>query len=208
MVTVSALAATVCASSYDSAFLGLRGSLDGGQIGSDTTGHYYPASIQSKHRVSHYDVPSSGHVSPTTVDVPANVLPVNFIFRSASSLINVGAKHEGAKGTYKETYSQDEPHQLVHTVSKPIIQEVREIISPYRKITQTVEPVREEIKTHVARGVGHFTGFDNSIGSGGGGVGVGGAGGTIAQAGLLDSYGGIAGGSLGDLDLGKRKSFY
>ena len=115
-------------------------------------GHIVPAAVISHHDIKHYDVPSTGHIYPTTIDVPANVLPVNFIFRSASSMINVKQKHEGAPGSFKETHSQDEPHVLKHTVTKPIIQEVREIISPFRRIQQTVEPVREEIQTLVARG--------------------------------------------------------
>lgn len=121
-------------------------------------GHVVPAAVLSHHNVKYYNVPSHGYVKPTTIDVPPNYIPVNFIFRSASSLINVDQKHIGAKGDYKESYSKDEPHVLKHTVTKPIIQEVHEIISPYRKVVQTVEPVKEEIKTLVARGYdkGHY----------------------------------------------------
>lgn len=80
-------------------------------------------------------------MSPIHVDVPANVLPVNFIFRvinfihfikfikiltnkfqSSSSHINVASKHEGAAGSFKETHSQDEPHVLKHTVTKVCIE--------------------------------------------------------------------------------------
>lgn len=46
----------------------------------------------------------------------------------------------------------DEPHVLKHLVTKPIYQEVQEIISPHRRIVQKVEPVKEEIQTIVARG--------------------------------------------------------
>ena len=128
------------------------GGYSGGHGGGYGGGHVVPAAVISHHNIKHYDVPSSGHIYPTTIDVPANVIPINFIFRSASSLINVQHKHQGAAGSYKETHSQDEPHILKHTVTKPIIQEVREVISPFRRITQTVEPVREEINTLVARG--------------------------------------------------------
>jgi len=38
---------------------------------------------------------------------------------------------------------------MKHTVTKPIFQEVREVITPYRKITQEVQPVQEEIRTIV-----------------------------------------------------------
>ena len=151
--------------------IGLTGGLGGIGYGGGYGGHAVPAAVISHHKVHHYDVPSVGHIIPTTIDVPANILPVNFIFRSASSLVNVAHKHEGAKGSYKETYSQDEPHVLKHTVTKPIIQEVKEIISPFRRIVQKVEPVREEIQTLVARGVGHGYGIGGGYG---GGIGLGG----------------------------------
>ena len=50
-------------------------------------------------------------------------------------------------------------------MKKPIYQEVREVISPYRKITQEIKPVQEEIMTIVAR--------DQSGKSYGGGAGAG-----------------------------------
>lgn len=39
-----------------------------------------PAAIQSNHHVSFYEVPSTGAIQPVTIDVPANILPVNFHF--------------------------------------------------------------------------------------------------------------------------------
>ena len=71
---------------------GLAGGLGAG-IGYG--GHAVPAAVISHHNVQHYDVPSTGYIHPTTIDVPANYLPVNFIFRSASSHINVQHQHEG-----------------------------------------------------------------------------------------------------------------
>ncbi|KAF7495986.1 hypothetical protein SSS_09610 [Sarcoptes scabiei] len=127
----------------------------GGRSSHGGYGYVVPAAVLSHHNIKYYDVPSKGYIKPTTIDVPPNYIPVHFIFRSASSLVNVEQKHMGAKGDYKESYSKDEPHFLKHTVTKPIIQEVHEIISPYRKVVQTVEPVKEEIKTLVARGYGH-----------------------------------------------------
>lgn len=67
-------------------------------------GAIVPAAILSQHNVHFVDVHKEGqYILPTTVDVPANIMPVNFIFRSASSLINVAHVHEGAKGSFKET---------------------------------------------------------------------------------------------------------
>lgn len=104
-----------------------------------------PAAIQSHHSVQYYDVPSTGYIQPTTIEVGANSVPLNILFRSASSHLNVQQYHEGARGDsqvchfiviyhknksktnvsfLQETYSQDEPHYLKHTVKKPIYQEV------------------------------------------------------------------------------------
>ena len=146
-------------------------------LGGGMYGHSVPAAVISNHHVKYYDVPSSGYVKPTTIDVPPNYIPINFVFRSASSHVNVQQKHISAPGSYKQSHSYDEPHKLVHTVTKPIIQEVREVISPYRKVVQTIEPVHEEIKTVVARGYG---GYGGGMGGGfGGGIngGMGGGGG-------------------------------
>ena len=63
-------------------------------------------------------------------------------------------------------------------MKKPIIQEVHEVITPFRKITQEIQPVQEEIQTIVARG----TGGGLQVGGGGGGLGLGG--------GLGGGYGG------------------
>ena len=188
--------------------LGFGGGLGGGYGGGYGHGAVVPAAVISHHNIKHFDVPSSGHIYPTTIDVPANVLPVNFVFRSASSLVNVQHKHEGAAGSFKETHSQDEPHVLKHTVTKPIIQEVTEVISPFRRIQQTVEPVREEIQTLVARGVGATQGAAlgaglavNGGGAGlGGGAGFGGAG--FGGAGLGGGFGGAGFGGAGFGGLG------
>src|SRR6218665_2775894 len=185
------------AGGYGGGFGGYGGGF-GGYGGGGYGGHgaVVPAAVISHHNIKHYDVPSSGHIYPTTVDVPANILPVNFVFRSASSLVNVQHKHECASGSFKQTHSQDEPHVLKHTVTKPIIQEVREIISPFRRIQQTVEPVREEIQTMVARGVGATQGAALGAGL----AVVGGKAGTVGGiAGLVGGMAGPMGGVAGPI---------
>lgn len=78
----------------------------GGGYGGSFYGHSVPAAVISKHHVKHYDVHTPKHyIHPTTIDVPANYLPVNFVFRSASSPIHVAQKHESAKGSYQATHS-------------------------------------------------------------------------------------------------------
>lgn len=163
---------------------GYGGGMGGGMGGGYGGGMPIPASVQSRHNVQYMDVPSTGMVKPTSIEIGASHVPINFLFRSASSHLNVQQKHQGAPGSSQESASEDEPHLLSHRVNKPVYQEVREVIAPYRKITQEIKPVQEEIETIVSRaamkmggggyggagGMGGFAGF--------GAKGKGGMGGT------------------------------
>lgn len=92
--------ATIASASYGG------GGYGGGGYGGSLYGHSVPAAVISKHHVKHYDVHTPKHyIHPTTIDVPANYMPVNFVFRSASSPIHVAQKHESAKGSYQATHS-------------------------------------------------------------------------------------------------------
>ncbi|XP_027202416.2 uncharacterized protein LOC113796355 [Dermatophagoides pteronyssinus] len=153
-------------------------------------GQTVQAAVISNHRVEFRDVPSSGGAAPTTIEVGANAVPVNLLFRSASSNLNIQQAHDGAGGSVQESQSEDEPHILRHSVTKPIIQEVHEVITPQRRITQEIQPVQEEILTVVSRdqsggrgggfgggasgfGGGRGSGFGGGRGGGGGGYGGG-----------------------------------
>jgi len=139
------------------------GGVSGGYAASGYgAGYAVPASIQTTHNIEYVDVPSSGYIQPATVEVGANVIPVNIFFRSASSVLNVKQVHEGAQGTFHQSQSEDEPHRLVHQVTKPIYQEVREIVTPYRRIVQEIKPVQEQVNTIVARGGSKTVLADNS----------------------------------------------
>ena len=78
-------------------------------------------------------------------------MPLTIYFRSSSSTLKVVQEHMQSKGDVQHSYSEDEPYILKHSVTKPIIQEVREIITPSRKIVQEIQPVQEEIITIVNR---------------------------------------------------------
>ncbi len=118
----------------------------------------------------------------------------------------------GGPGEVQQTSSEDEPHRLIHEVTKPIIQEVREVITPFRRVIQEIKPVQEEIQTIVARGEarnfnvgGYGGGIAGGLGSGGyGGSAVsGGYGGSVVSGG----YGtGSLGGSVSILGVGGAKS--
>lgn len=111
------------------------------------------AAVNSNHKLSMYDVPSTfSAMAPLNIEVPSSSPTVNFLMKSRSSNINVESLHEGQAGTLKETASEDQPHINRHTVHRPIVQEVREIISPYRRIEQKINPVQEQMETIVPRG--------------------------------------------------------
>lgn len=96
------------------------------------------AAVQTKRtvEVKPVRVPED-HAEPHVVDVEASVQPVHVIFRSASNPIMVNQIHKPAEqGKVERTESEDEPHRVQHRVTRPIIQQVHEIIQPYRKVLQ------------------------------------------------------------------------
>ncbi len=151
------------------------------------------AAVYSKRRVELIPVPVyNEYAAPTYIDVPGGQLPVYLNFKSQSSPVYVKQQHYGLPGSYQKSESYDEPHKLVHEVTKPVIQEVREVIAPYRKVVQVIKPVHEEVLTLVSKGVGKYGG------GGGGGYGGGGKGG----------YGGGGGGGYGGGGYGGGKGGY
>ena len=118
------------------------------------TGGVIPAAIQTTHNVEVRPVNlPSDPIQPAVVLVDAGMIPLTILFRSMSSALNVMQQHvAGEAAEEQHTKSEDEPHRLMHEVTKPIIQEVREVIAPYRRVVQEIQPVQEEIQTIVARG--------------------------------------------------------
>lgn len=114
------------------------------------------AAVQSIRSVEVKNVQNSyENNEPQVIDIPPSALPIVINFRTSSSQIQIHQTHENSEpGEVQQTQSEDEPQYLKHQVTKPVIQEVHEIILPYRKITQEIRPVEEEIHTIVARGKG------------------------------------------------------
>jgi hypothetical protein len=164
-----------------------------------------PAAVQSTHTVEiqTVNIPHTP-IQPQVIEVDANVLPLTIHFRSASSHVNVLQSHQGGGGgEVQQTSSEDEPHRLIHEVTKPIIQEVHEIITPLRRVIQEVKPVQEEIQTIVARGEARNFNVGGYGGGIIGGLGSGGYGGSAVSGG----YGtGALGGSVSILGVGGAKS--
>lgn len=113
------------------------------------------AAIQSIRSVELNDLQDTYDSSePQVIDIPPSAMPIVINFRTSASQLQIHQSHEPSEPKeIQETQSQDEPHFLRHSVTKPVIQEVHEIIMPYRRIIQEIRPVEEEIKTIVARGV-------------------------------------------------------
>lgn len=116
------------------------------------------AAIQTRHQVMEYDVPASGNnVEPTTLEITSNPIPLNLVFKSFSTPINIQQVHQSSEAIAQESSSEDEPHRLLHSIVKPVFQDIREVIIPIRRVTQQITPVQEEIQTFVARGMSQIT---------------------------------------------------
>ncbi|XP_027199852.1 uncharacterized protein LOC113793973 [Dermatophagoides pteronyssinus] len=143
----------------------------GGGGGGSHYDHSVDAAVKSKHSVSLYPVHSSHDPGKTpVVDINSGPLPLTLRFNSHSSHINAIQKHFSHPGQVQKQNAIDEPDLLIQNIKKPVIQEVREVIAPYRHRTQEVRPVRERIETLIAKGQ------DGMIGGGGGSSGGGGHG--------------------------------
>ncbi|KAI7698038.1 hypothetical protein SSS_03230 [Sarcoptes scabiei] len=129
-----------------------------------TNGMPIKAAVNSQHFVEFQDVslPSNTPYAPNLIEVQSSVPSFSIKFNSVSSKVEVVHQHEPSKASKepKETFSEDEPHILRHQVVKPIIQEVHEIITPFRQIFQEIKPVVENIDTAIYRSV---TGNGNTV---------------------------------------------
>lgn len=115
--------------------------------------HSIPAAIHSKHVVETYKSKShhDHHHHKPIIDINSDSLSLTLRFNSHSSDVHTLQNHQSKQGKVKKVHTYDEPDLLIHTVRKPIIQEIREIILPYRQRTQEVRPVKEKIETLIAK---------------------------------------------------------
>ncbi|KAJ6220896.1 hypothetical protein RDWZM_006708 [Blomia tropicalis] len=132
------------------------------------------AAIQTTHTIDYKEVPNEqSNIMPQTILVEANNIPLKILFQSKSSDLNIQSEHIPSPPVEpQETESEDEPHRLIHRVTKPIVQQIYELIMPYRKIIQQIEPVKEEIQTIVSRSVASDNKYEpvnNKNGNGNGG---------------------------------------
>nr|XP_027206172.1 solute carrier family 41 member 3-like [Dermatophagoides pteronyssinus] len=162
-------------------------------------GERLSAAVFTKHtfETKTVDVPFEDQ-EPQIIEIDGGSLPLEIHFKSASGRIKVKQSHElGGSGQTEHSQAEEEPMRLVHEVRKPIIQEVREIITPYRKVYQEIQPVMEEIHTVVAKGEQRRQGHGGSNKGGGGGGGSGGGGGGSGYGGGSSGGGGGFSGGFG-----------
>jgi hypothetical protein len=165
------------------------GGYGGGQGGGHGGYGAIEAAIKSNRRLEIIPVPTQNeNAAPTYVDVNGGQLPVYLNFKSQSSPVYVKQQHYSQPGSFQKSNSYDEPHKLVQDVNIPVIQEVREVVAPYRKVVQIIKPVREDKLTLVSKGISKYGGG----GYGGQGGGYGGQGGGYGDQG--GGYGGQGGG--------------
>ena len=127
----------------------------GGILNTGFSGNLLNADILTKHTVETQPIVVENEIrQPSIIDVDGGDVPIEIHFRSTPSRLNVRQSYQrSAISSVEKTNSEDEPTRLLHSVVKPVIQEVREIITPYRKVIQEIQPVQEEIVTIVAKGV-------------------------------------------------------
>jgi len=153
----------VCAGGYGgyggSALLGVRSGfgfgLGGGYGGVRSFNNYGPITAAVHSTRSYEVVPVPVHYEAPiaqTIEIPANIQPINMIFRTQSSPLNLQQIHTPSAPTYQSSRSEDAPSVLTHENYKPVIQEYREVIQPFRRIEQRIQPVIENVHTVVARG--------------------------------------------------------
>lgn len=89
------------------------------------------------------------------VEVEPSETPLHIHFKTKSSSVSLSQSHQQTPAQEAQiAQTQDEPSRLVHEIQKPIIQEVREVITPYRQVTQEIQPVVEAVHTVVTKAEG------------------------------------------------------
>lgn len=104
-------------------------------------------------------VVASSDIANSVIDINNDApLPLTLRFNSQTSPINSVINHIGTPGRVRKSSSVDEPDVLMHVVTKPVLQRLKEVIRPYREIIRSVQPVRENIQTVMAKNAAEDSG--------------------------------------------------
>lgn len=101
-----------------------------------------------------------GKYESSIIELPSSqpVLPIVFNFRTQSSPIITSQTRTGSQvPTTQYMQTNEPPHYRSHVIHKPIIQDLREIIVPYRFYIQEIAPVQQYQRTIVSRKCKHCT---------------------------------------------------
>lgn len=110
------------------------------------------AAVTTNHNVRVYHVPTTKlPQADQLVEIESNHVPLHIHFKTASSRLHLTQAHRTHASTVKQVNSVEEPNVLINEISRPIIQTIREVIKPERKIVRELVPVQETIETVVAK---------------------------------------------------------
>ncbi|KAI2805003.1 hypothetical protein BLOT_003992 [Blomia tropicalis] len=129
--------------------------LDAGNRVSHQFESVVPAAVQQVSRTVEYK--ALPHVEQPiqhqVIEVEPSDNPVHLHFKTRSSTLSLSQSHTPAAAQEVQTaQASDEPARLITEVQKPVVQEVREVITPYRQVTQEINPVVESLHTVVTKG--------------------------------------------------------
>ncbi|KAH9398053.1 hypothetical protein TYRP_019429 [Tyrophagus putrescentiae] len=110
-----------------------------------------PLAVHTRQSVAYIPTASSGYAAPTAVAIDGQAPPLAIQYRTFSSPVSINHVHVPGQGSFRATASVDPAHVRVHTVTKPIVQQLNEIVVPRRLIRQQILPVQEQVQTIVAR---------------------------------------------------------
>lgn len=112
-------------------------------------------------KIKDYSKPDSSEVvdeyydryEPNIIELPSSqpVLPIVFNFRTQTSpIIATQSRVKSAsQPTVEFLQTNEPPHYRQHVVHKPIIQDLREVIIPYRYYVREIKPVNEYKQTYI-----------------------------------------------------------
>ena len=119
------------------------GGNNGGGSGSASTPSTINAAVISKHtfKIKPFKSTSQQANIPTIV-IDSGSSPLKLQMLSSSSDLQIEQDHQNSKPKVITSNSVDGAIIMKHFVRKPIIQNIREIIMPQRKIVQEIMPVK------------------------------------------------------------------
>ena len=122
---------------------------NGKSEGSDH-GQAVDAAVNSKHSINTFAIKTvADHQKTPVININSGPLPLQIRFTSHSSNIEALQTYIGSPGKVKKSSSVDHPDILLFQIKRPIIQELREIVTPYRKRIQEIKPTNEKVSFRI-----------------------------------------------------------